>query len=79
MVRYANREELERVNELRKVVNEVHCKGRPDIFKDGFCKELQDFIYTIWESKNSDVIVAIRDNEICGFACVDYIEKPESP
>ena len=79
MVRYATREELERVNELRKIVNEVHCNGRPDIFKEGFCKELQDFIYTIWESDNSDVIVAVRDNEICGFACVDYVEKPESP
>lgn len=79
MIRYATREELERVNELRKIVNEVHCNGRPDIFKDGFCKELQDFIYTLWESDNSDVIVAIRDNEICGFACVDYVEKSESP
>lgn len=79
MIRYATREELERVNELRKIVNEVHCNGRPDIFKDGFCKELQDFIYTLWESDNSDVIVALRDNEICGFACVDYVEKSESP
>lgn len=79
MIRYATREELERVNELRKIVNEVHCNGRPDIFKDGFCKELQDFIYTLWEGDNSDVIVALRDNEICGFACVDYVEKPESP
>lgn len=79
MIRYATREELERVNELRKIVNEVHCNGRPDIFKDGFCKELQDFIYTLWESDNSDVIVALRDNKIFGFACVDYVEKSESP
>lgn len=79
MVRYAIKEELERVNELRKIVNEVHCHGRPDIFKGGFCKELQELIYTLWESENSDVIVVIREGEICGFACVDYIEKPESP
>ena len=79
MVRYATREALERVNEIRKIVNEVHCNGRPDIFRGGFCKELQEFIYTLWESDNSDVIVAIRDGEICGFACVDYVEKPESP
>lgn len=79
MVRYATRDELERVNELRKMVNEVHCKGRPDIFKDGFCKELQEFIYTLWQKDNSDVIVVIRDSEICGFACVDYVERPESP
>lgn len=79
MVRYATREELERVNELRKMVNEVHCNGRPDIFKGGFCKELQEYILTLWENDNSDVIVVIRDGEICGFACVDYVERPESP
>lgn len=79
MVRYATREELERVNELRKIVNEVHCNGRPDIFKDGFCKELQGFVYTLWEGDSSDVIIALRDNKICGYACVDYVEKPESP
>ena len=79
MVRYATRDELERVNELRKIVNEVHCNGRPDIFKGGFCKELQEFIYTLWENDNSDVIVVIREGKICGFACVDYVEKPESP
>lgn len=79
MVRYAIREELEKVNELREIVNEVHCNGRSDIFKDGFCKELQGLIYTIWESDDSDVIVAIREGEVCGFACVDYVEKRESP
>lgn len=79
MVRYATREELERVNELRKIVNEVHCNGRSDIFKAGFCKELREFVYTLWEGNNSDVIVVLRDNEICGYACVDYVDRPESP
>lgn len=31
-VRYAKREELERVNELRRMVNELHAENRPDIF-----------------------------------------------
>lgn len=79
MIRYATSEELERVNVLRRQVNEVHCNGRPDIFKSGFCSELQEYIYTLWESDNSDVIVALRNGEICGYACVDYVEKPESP
>lgn len=79
MVRYATRKDLKRVNELRKVVHEVHSDRRPDIFKDGFCKELQYLIYTLWKNDNSDVIVALRDDEICGFACVEYIEIPESP
>lgn len=40
-VRYAKREELERVNELRRMINELHAENRPDIFLPGFCEELQ--------------------------------------
>ena len=40
MIRFAKKEELEIVNELRKQVNEIHCEGRPDIFRKGFRKEL---------------------------------------
>ena len=79
MVRYAIREDLPRVNELRKQVNDVHVSGRPDIFKPGFGQVLQDFLYEVFEDENKDVIVAERDSIICGFACVHYVDKPESP
>ena len=79
MVRYANREDLPRVNELRKQVNDLHVEGRPDIFKPGFNQEMQDFLYKIFESDNMNVIVAEREGVICGFACVQYVDKPESP
>ena len=79
MVRYAKREDLPRVNELRKQVNDLHVMGRPDIFKSGFAQEMQDFLYTVFESDNMDVIVAERKGVICGFACVQYVHKPESP
>lgn len=79
MVRFAKKGELEKVNELRKQVSDVHAKGRPDMCRDEFTKELQDVIYRLWESKDSDVIVAVRDNIICGFASVEYIDKPLSP
>ena len=36
MIRFAEEKDLERVNELRKQVNDVHVNGRPDIFKPGF-------------------------------------------
>lgn len=42
MIRFAREEELEKVNELRKEVNDVHVVGRPDIFKPGFDTALQD-------------------------------------
>lgn len=31
-VRYAKREDLVRVNEMRKMVNDLHTENRPDIF-----------------------------------------------
>ena len=79
MVRFAKEEDLKRVNELREEVNEVHVNGLPDIFKPGFCKELRDYIYEIWNAENKDIIVAERDGVICGFACVQFVDKPENP
>jgi ribosomal protein S18 acetylase RimI-like enzyme len=47
--------------------------------KKDFSKVLQDEIYSLWDSDNCDVLVAIRDHIICGFASVEYIDKPSSP
>ena len=79
VVRMAAREELERVNGLRRMVNDVHVQGRPDIFRPGFCEALQRHIYDAFDDENSDVIVALADDDIAGFATVQYIRRPESP
>lgn len=79
MVRFAKEEDLERVNELREMVNDLHVQGRPDIFKPGFNEVLRDYIYEIWNAENKNIIVAERDGVICGYACVQYIDKPENP
>lgn len=79
VVRYAERSELERVNELRAMVNELHVEGRPDIFRPGFTDELKNYIYQKFDSENSDVIAALIDGTICGFAMVEYIDRPASP
>ena len=79
VVRYAERSELERVNELRAMVNELHVEGRPDIFRPGFTDELQRYIYQKFDSENSDVIAALINGTICGFAMVEYIDRPASP
>lgn len=78
LVRSAKREELEKVNEIRKMVNDVHVSGRPDIFRKGFCEELKEHIYEKFDSEDSDVFVAVKDGVICGFAVVDYVHKPQS-
>lgn len=79
MIRFAQESDLERVNEIRRQVNNVHVNGRPDIFRSEFCKELQDYIYEIWNDDNKDIIVIEREGVICGFSCVQYVYKTESP
>lgn len=79
MVRYAKKEDLERVNEIRKMVNDVHVNGRPDIFRGGFNENLGEYIYEIWNTESKDILVAERDGVICGFACIQIVDKPETP
>lgn len=78
-VRPATREELPRVNELRRQVNELHVAGRPQHFKPGFNAELQQHVYDQFESDTEDVLVALADGEVAGFATVVYVHRPESP
>ncbi len=79
MVRIATIEDFERINELREQVNALHVKGRPDHFKAGWNEELQNHAKDFLEAEDKDIIVAERNGIICGFACVDYIDRPESP
>lgn len=78
MVRFAEEKDLPRVNELREQVSRLHVKGRPDIFKPGFCQELQERVYEMWRAEESDVIVAEKDGAICGMACIEYLAREES-
>ena len=79
MVRFAEENDLDIINELRKQVNDIHVEGRPDVFKAGFGSEIRDFAKVIINGENSDIIVAERGGVICGMACVDYVNKPETP
>ena len=78
-VRPAKREELERVNELRRMVNDLHVAGRPAHFRPGFNAELQGHLYERFEADESDVLVAAVNGEVAGFATVQYVHRPESP
>ncbi len=78
-VRFAREEDLERVNELRRQVNDLHVEGRPETFKPGFCDELRDYIHTIWEDPLKEIVVAEQAGKICGFAVLNHINRPENP
>ena len=78
-VRYARREELERINELRRTVHALHAAGRPDIFRGDISAGLSEYLYEAFGSGEMDVIAALSGGEVCGYAMVKYVEKPPSP
>ncbi len=79
VIRFAKENELDRVNEMRKQVNDLHVEGKPEIFKEGFSEELRNHIYTIWNDPNQEIVVAEMDGILCGFAVLNHIVRPENP
>ena len=79
LVRPACFQELARVNEIRAFVNDVHVAGRPDTFRPGFCRELEQILYKRFEAETWNILVALLEGEIAGFASVEYLDRPETP
>ncbi len=79
IVRFAREEELDRINVLRRQVNDLHAAGKPEVFKPGFSEELRDYIRRIWNDPRQEIAVAETGGEICGFAVLNHITRPENP
>lgn len=79
LIRFAKPEDLERVNELRIQVNDLHVKGRPETFKPDFPNELRDHIYTVFNDPRQRIAVCEMDGSICAFAVLNHITRPENP
>ena len=78
-VRLARENELDRINELRKQVNDLHVAGKPEIFKPGFCDDLRDYIHLIRQDPKKEIVVAEIQGKICGVAVLNHIIRPENP
>ena len=78
LVRPATYEELAKINEIRRYVNDVHVAGRPDTFRPGFNPELEQILYKRFETENWVILAAVLAGEIVGFASVEYLDRPES-
>ena len=78
-IRFAREEDLNQVNVLRKQVNDLHVEGKPDVFKPGFSDELRNYIHVIFADPEQKIVVAEDNGEICGFAVLHHIFKPENP
>ena len=78
-IRFAEMGELEQINELRKQVNDLHVKGKPEIFKPGFPEELRNYIYDIFLDPLKKIVICINHDKICAFAVLNHITRPETP
>ncbi len=78
-VRFAREDELDRVNELRRQVNDLHVAGKPEVFRPGFCDELRNYVHAIFRDPEQKIAVAAENGTICGFAVLHHINKPENP
>ena len=78
-VRFAREEDLDRVNELRKQVNDLHVEGKPEVFRPGFCAELRDYVREIFSDPRKKIVVAEKDGGVCGFAVLNHVTRPENP
>ncbi|MCR5468414.1 MAG: GNAT family N-acetyltransferase [Lachnospiraceae bacterium] len=79
MIRRAEKKDIPQINRIREQVNNIHVQGRPDIFKTGFSKEIQDIALEFLQSDETDIWVDERDGEITGMVMIQYINRPETP
>lgn len=78
-IRFARQNDLEQINVLRKQVHELHVKGKPEIFKQGFPSGLRDYINEIYRDPQKKIVVGEKDGTICAFAVLNHIVRPETP
>lgn len=78
-IRFAKESDLQRVNELRAQVSELHAAGKPEVFRPGFCTELQEHVYTLHAAPGHAILVAEGEKGIVGFACTKLVDRPGSP
>lgn len=77
-IRYARPDELERVNELRNMIREIHASARNDMFHRDMNDEFMKHVVSEYNSDDFDILVALIDDEVCGFAEVECFNKPAS-
>ena len=78
-VRFAEYEELGKVNELRKQVNDLHVDGKPEVFKAGFAEELRELVYAVYRDPRRRIVVCEDGGTLCGYAILNHVTREENP
>ena len=78
VIRKAKVDDLDKINIIRKQVNDLHVEGEPKIFKAGFGENMQKYLLNFIGGENRDVIVCEEQGEILGYAMLEVIIKEET-
>lgn len=68
IIRHAKKDDIPYLMGLLSQVLELHCKGRPDIFKSGRTKYTESELEAIILSENTPVFVAEKATRVIGYA-----------
>jgi len=76
IIREAALDELPRIEKLKRQIHDVHVKGRPDLFAP--YKDLETFAGHS-AAKNCSLLLAELEDQVVGFAMLQYVDRPASP
>ena len=79
IVRNAVEADLVQVNSLRRMVNELHVNGRPDFFRGDAWSAIEGQAEKFLRADDCELIVATVDDQVAGFAMVNFFDRPENP
>ena len=77
IIRKAQNKDIKRIGELLYQVNDVHYKGRPDLFVRDGRKYTDDELIEIFRNESTPVFVAVDDeDEVEGYAfCIEHLMR----
>ena len=78
MIRKAELKDLYSIKRLLHQVQSVHAAGRPDIFKKGTMKFMDDELKEIITGKGLTFFVYENEDEILGYICIELKEEKET-
>ncbi|MBE5738823.1 MAG: GNAT family N-acetyltransferase [Clostridiales bacterium] len=78
VVRLGTEQDYEQVNIIRAEVNDIHVEGEPANFKPGFSDEKKEYLRTFFGSDTKKLFVCEERGEVCAYAMLELVVKPEN-
>ncbi|HIW28930.1 MAG TPA: GNAT family N-acetyltransferase [Candidatus Luteococcus avicola] len=78
-LRSATRDDLPSLTALCREVQEMHVRGRPDLFADTDPHDIASYLASCFDGEGFSITVATRQEQVCGYVLVQDIHRPASP